>query len=196
VSKQIKQTLNVLTSAVLRIPQGLFFSKNHTWVYLEKNGNAKIGMDDFLHKIVGEIQIVPLKSPGDKVQKGDVLAEIHQSEKKLKVLSPVSGEIISAQIPEDNLIFPESDPYDGGWFYSLKPANWKAETSGFYLAEEATTWINKELVRFKDFLNISMSKHSEEPFMMVLQEGGELCMNPLSDLKSEIWDDFQKEFME
>ena len=74
--------------------------------------------------------------------------------------------------------------------------NWKAETSGFYLAEEATSWINRELERFKDFLNVSMAKYSGEPSMVTLQEGGELRINLLSELQPEIWNDFQKEFLE
>jgi len=195
VSKQIQQAMSVLTSGILSIPQGLFFSKNHTWVYLEKTGNAKIGIDDFLQKVVGEIEIVPLKSDGEQVQKGDVLAEINQNGKRLKILSPISGEVIAAHFPENNLGLPDSDPYDQGWFYSLKPANWKAETSGYYLAEEATNWVKNELERFKDFLNVSLAKHSGGSSLFALQEGGELRMNPLSELQPEIWDDFQKEFL-
>ena len=198
VKKQVKHALDVLNSAVLKIPQGLFFSKNHTWVYLEKSGHVKIGIDDFLQKVVGEIQVVPLKSSGDQVKRGDVLAEITREGRKLKILSPVSGEITENNLEESNLNLglPESDPYDKGWFYSLKPTNWKAETSGFFLAEEATKWINAELSRVKDFLNISVAKYSGDPSMAVLQEGGELQINPLSEMQPEIWNDFQKEFLE
>lgn len=196
VQKQIRQALNVLTAGALKIPQGFFFSKNHTWVFLEKTGNAKVGIDDFLQKIVGEVQIVLQKVPGEQVKKGDVLAEMDQNGKKLRVLSPVSGEIIESNIAENNASLPTNDPIGEDWFYSIKPSNWKAETSGFYLAEEATGWIKKELERFKDFLNVSLAKHSAEPALVTLQEGGELRTNLLSELEPEIWNDFQKEFME
>ena len=196
VSKQLHQAFDVLTAGVLKIPQGLLFCKNHTWVHLEQTGRAKIGIDDFLQKIVGEIQFVPLKSLGEKVKKGDVLAEINQNGKRLKILSPVSGEIIEANIPEMNLGLAESDSYGENWLFSLKPANWKTETSGFFLGEEATKWISSELLKFKDFLSVSLAKHSYEASMVALQEGGELLINPLSGLQPEIWADFQKEFLE
>lgn len=196
VGKQIQQAINVLTAGILNIPQGLFFSKNHTWVYLEKTGNAKIGIDDFLQKVVGEVQIVPLKSSGEQVQKNDVLAEIEQNGKRLKIVSPISGEVIATHLPENKLGLPNSDPYEEGWFYALKPSNWKAETSGFFLAEEATNWIKNELERLKDFLNVSMAKYSGESAALAFQEGGELVANPLSHVQPEIWDDFQKQFLE
>jgi len=198
ISKQLKETLKVLTASVLKIPQGLFFSKNHTWVYLEKNGELKIGIDDFLQKVVGEIKVVPLISLGDQVKKGDALAEIRKDERRLKVLSPVSGRITSTNMDAGklNLGLPDSDPYDEGWLFSLKPTKWKTEVTGFYFAEEATQWINAELARVKDFLNISVAKYSGDTSAVILQEGGELSINPLSELQSEIWNDFQKEFLE
>jgi len=195
VRKKIQQAINVLTAGILNIPQGLFFSKNHTWVYLEKTGNAKIGIDDFLQKVVGEVQVLPVKSAGEQVHKGDVMAEIEQNGKRLKILSPISGEVVTTHFSENKLGLPESDPYNDGWFYILKPANWKAETAGFFLAEEATNWIKNELERLKDFLNISLSKYSGESPILALQEGGELVVNPLSEVQPEIWDDFQKEFL-
>jgi glycine cleavage system H protein len=196
VKEQFQQALNVLTAGVLRIPHGLLFSKNHTWVSLEKTGYAKFGIDDFLQKIVGETQFVPLKTQGEVVQKGEILAEINQKGKRLKVLSPISGEIMAVNIHKTNLGLPGSDPYEKGWFYSLKPFNWKAETSGFFIADEAGTWIKKELERFKDFLNVSLAQHSGQPSTVAFQEGGELMLNPLSEMHPEIWNKFQKEFLE
>ena len=196
VRKQVRQVLNILTAGILNIPQGLFFSKNHTWVYLEKAGSAKVGIDDFFQKVVGEVQVVPVKSSGEQVQKGDVLAEVEQNGKQLKILSPISGEVISTHLPENNLGLPDSDPYDEGWLYALKPVNWKAETTEFLLAEEATNWMKNELKRLKDFLNVSLAKYSGESAMLAFQEGGELIVNPLSGMESEIWHDFQKEFLE
>ena len=63
-------------------------------------------------------------------------------------------------------------------------------------AEKATNWLTKELERFRDFLPMSMEKHSPELSMVALQDGGELIDNTLSDLPNEVWQDFQGEFLD
>ncbi|TFH35476.1 MAG: hypothetical protein E4G95_06850, partial [Bacteroidia bacterium] len=88
------------------------------------------------------------------------------------------------------------DPYRKGWIYKVQPSNWVKETNSYLLAEEATDWSVREVERFKDFLTVgAMRKFSEEPSMVLLQDGGEIRENILSDLPVEVWTDFQEEFL-
>ena len=87
------------------------------------------------------------------------------------------------------------DSYQDYWIYKIKPQNWIEETSAFFLAEEASAWIRKELERFKDFLAESMAKHSPETAMVALQEGGELRSDTMSELPDGVWEDFQESFL-
>jgi hypothetical protein len=64
------------------------------------------------------------------------------------------------------------------------------------MANEALTWTGMELQRFKDFLAGSVRKYDPEVSMVLMQDGGELCDLPLSDLPDEIWQDFQKSFLD
>ena len=188
--------MGILTANILRIPQGLFYSKNHTWVHLEKSGVAKVGLDDLLQHLTGEVNFKNLKSPGEMIHKGDLLTEIEKNGKKLKIFAPISG-----KIENTNSILIESpeilneEPYERGWLYRIKPSNWIADTKSYYLAEDATNWAKKELERFKDFLAVSIKRHSSEPSMIAFQDGGELIDNTLSELPDEVWSDFQKEFL-
>ena len=70
-----------------------------------------------------------------------------------------------------------------------------AETNSFYIAEEASNWSAKELERFKDFLAVSVERYAPEPSNIILQDGGELIDEPLSQLPTEIWQDFQRSFL-
>ena len=195
-TKHIKKALGILSANILRIPQGLFYSKNHTWAHLERSGNAKVGLDDFLLHITGEVSFTSLKNPGDFMSKGELMAEVTQDGKILKITSPLSGKII-----DTNIILNETagilneDPYGKGWIYKVKPTGWIEETSSYYLAQEAIAWSEKELVRFKDFMAESVKRYSPEASMLILQDGGELCDQPLSELPDEIWHDFQKSFL-
>jgi glycine cleavage system H protein len=195
VSSQLKN-LGRLTLNALNIPQGLFFSKNHTWTFLEKSGLAQVGVDDLLLHITGEVSYKNLKEPGDRIKKGDLLAEIESNGKLLRISSPVSGEII-----DTNSILGKTpgvlneDPYQKGWMYKIKPSGWASETNSYYLADEATNWAAKELVRFKDFIASSVGKYSPEVSKVVLQDGGEMIDHTLSELPEEVWNDFQKNFL-
>ena len=196
VVQHIQQGIRVLTTNFLRIPKGLFFSPNHTWLYLEKSGQAKIGLDDFLQNVLGEIAIHSLKSTGETVKKGEVLAIIEQGGKQLRVHSPLSGEIVAANILPGESDGPAAKELEDGWLYSIVPASWQKETSGFLLGAEATNWFTDEITRLKDFLNINLARQAGVLTVLAFQEGGELEPNPLAKLDAGIWDEFQNEFMD
>ncbi|MHC1702338.1 MAG: glycine cleavage system protein H [Tenuifilaceae bacterium] len=196
ISRQFQKALGVLTANILRIPQGLFYSKNHTWSHLEISGIAKVGLDDLLLHLTGEVKLNHIKKPGDHVKKGDILAEIDRNGKQLMIYSPISGEILKTNtLINANPEVLNQDPYGDGWLYKIKPTNWVVETNAYYLAEDATNWSAKELERFKDFVANSMKKHTAEPALLILQDGGELSDHTLSELPNEVWQDFQKDFL-
>src|SRR5512145_249134 len=112
VRETVRKALGVLSANVLRIPQGVFYSKNHTWAYLEKSGIARIGLDDLLLHITGEVSVNHLKNPGDRVTKGDLVAQIDQNGKSLDIFSPISGEVVSANpVLNGNRELLNADPY-------------------------------------------------------------------------------------
>jgi len=196
--KQIKQAISTISANILRIPQGIFFSRFHTWTHLEESGAAKVGLDDFLLHVTGKVELSHLKNPGQVIEKGDLLTMIDQGGKQLKVYSPISGKILNTNslINDDNEIL-NKDPYDDGWIYKIKPSSWVKETKSYFLAEEAIDWSTKELNRFKDFLaGDPMRRYSTEPSMILLQDGGEIRENVLSELPNEVWEKFQEEFLE
>ena len=197
VFQQIREVVSVLSAKILRIPQGIYFNKNHTWTHLGESGAAKVGLDDFLQHVIGNVRLTNLKNQGESIKKGELLAEVKQGGKVLKVYSPISGEVleINSTLTENPEII-NSDPYDQGWIYQIKPSNWVKETNTYFLADKATEWSKKEFVRFKDFLSRgAMRRFSTEPSMVLLQDGGEIRENVLSELPDEVWEDFQKEFL-
>ncbi len=196
IKEYFRKAIGVLTDSMLQIPQGIFYSKNHTWAYLEKSGTARIGLNDLLIHITGDVDVKQIRQPGDVIKKGDLIAEIDHNGKSLSIFAPVSGEIIRANpLLNSNKELLVEDPYGAGWLYSIKPSSWVSEISSLYLAGEATELLKKELVRYKDFLATGMQKYSPNGAMVVLQDGGELSENSLSEMPDELWKDFQKEFL-
>lgn len=194
--KQMQKLLGSLSPNSLQVPQGLFFSRFHTWTHLDRSGVAKVGLDDLLMHITGEVKLSKILDSGERIKKGDFLGEIVQNDKRLKIYSPISGEIMETNsLLTENPELMNEDPYQKGWIYKIKPTSWVTDTQSYFLAEDASLWAKQELDRFKDFLAESIGKYSPDPSSVVLQDGGELRDQPLSELSNEIWQDFQQEFM-
>jgi glycine cleavage system H protein len=192
----VSNVKSFITASALRIPQGIFFSKYHTWAHLEKNGLAKVGLDDLLVYITGDVELTQFKKPGEKIEKGELLARIKYNGNSLEILSPVSGKVEQTNsVLEKSPELIKEDPYQLGWIYSIGPTNWKDDTNSYYLAEDATSWAVQELERFKDFLAVSSSRVNPQPVGLVLQDGGEIMEKPLSKFPQEVWDEFQKNFL-
>lgn len=196
VKDQFSRAADALTTAMLKIPQGIFHSKSHTWAFLEKSGVAMVGIDNFLPNITGELRIRLLKKPGERLRKGELMAVVDHQDKSLKVFSPISGTIVSTNpglFTISGLL--NNDPYGQGWLYHIKPSLWIEEIPSFLIAEDASDWLAKELLRYKDFLVSRLARYSPETSMVVLQDGGELTGNSLSELPDDVWIDFQKAFL-
>jgi glycine cleavage system H protein len=193
---KIRRLPAILTAGILRIPQGLFFCKNHTWAHLSRNGVAEIGLDDLLLHITGEVNLITIRENGERISRGDIIARIEQNGKTLTVLSPVSGVVMNSNhaLTEHPALLAE-DPYKEGWIYKVKPSAWKAETSSYLLAEDAVAWLGNELSRFRDFLMASASEYTHRTPELILQDGGELKDHTLSEMPDAIWSSFQEEFM-
>lgn len=194
--KQSQKSGGILNINTLRIPQGLFFSKFHTWAHLGVSGVARVGLDDLLLHMIGEVKFDRIISTGERIKKGDLLARIEHKGNILKVFSPISGEIMEVNpVLENNPELLNEDPYVKGWMYKIKPFSWTADTYSYYLAEDATLFSRQELDKFKEFISASIGKYTPIPSMQILQDGGELLDQPLSGLPPEAWQEFQEDFM-
>lgn len=187
----------ILSPAFLAVPKGLFYGRNHTWAFLEKTGMARVGLNDLLAHLTGQVNVRLLKNNGEEVKKGELFAELESGGKLLKIFSPVSGTIQRSNqklLAEPGLF--NSDPYGQGWLFEIEPSNWRSETSGYYLAEKASEWLKTEFVRFKDFVVQTLSADSLDQPQLVMQDGGELVDQTLKNLPEEAWQDFQNEFLQ
>lgn len=187
----------IFSENTLDVPNGLFFDKTHTWVFLEKSGTVRIGIDDFLQHVTGSITKVKLKNPGELVKKGEPILSLIQNGKQLCINSPVSGRI--SDYNETLLDTPSTinrSPYSKGWVYLIEPTNWLREIQFYQMAEKYKEWIKNEFLRLKDFLATTINIKSHESAYMVLQDGGLIKDNVLANLGPEVWEEFQTNFVD
>ncbi len=186
-----------LSSVLSAVPQGILFSKNHTWAHLLRSGEARIGICSLLTNLTGSVNLKMLKEPGSRVARGEILAEISQNGKRMTIVSPVSGTVtgLNPSLGDDPSLLHE-DPYGKGWVCSIRPADWIAETGGFRVADGATAWFRMELERIRDFMANTARKSVNDSSAVYLQDGGEPAGQLLASMPPEVWHAFQKEFLE
>jgi len=179
------------------VPKGLYFDKTHTWAFMEKDGNVKVGIDDFLQHITGTLNRIKMKEPGEMVRKGEKVLTIIRDGKQLNIYAPISGKIIeqNPKLLTDTSIINHS-PFSKGWVYLIEPKNWLREIQFLYMADTYREWLKDEFTRLKDFFASSAQSKSLVYSHVILQDGGSLADNVLADLEPEIWEDFQVKFID
>lgn len=177
-------------------PEGLFFDKSHTWIFMEKDGNVRIGIDDFLQHVTGPITRINMKKPGDSIKKGEPFLTLIQQGKHLDIQSPVSG-IVREQNKElvANSGIINAAPFSEGWVYVVEPANWLKEIQAFAMGDKYRSWLKTEFSRLKDFLSSGIKSLGMVEPAPVLQDGGELRDGILEGFGPEVWEEFQTGFI-
>lgn len=180
----------------VKIPEGLFFDRTHTWSFMEKNGKVRTGIDDFLQHVTGTITRVIMKNPGESVVKGEVYLTLVQDGKQLEIQSPVSGTIVekNSDLLSDASLLNKA-PYAEGWIYTVQTQNWMNELSSFFMGDSYRNWLKQEFSRLKDFLAFTVKPHDSEHVQVAMQDGGELKEGLLEIFGPEVWEEFQTNFI-
>ena len=184
------------TEDSVKVPGGMLFDCGHTWAFREKDGTIRVGLDDFLQKLAGPLTRILMKDEETVITKGEPLFTLVQDGKQLVVVAPVSGTIktINTDLISAASIINQS-PYDLGWIYIIEPLNWSREATFLRVAETYKEWLNKEFARLKDFFAQKGNTTNLNP-SVVMQDGGEIIQNALSQMGPEVWEDFQTNFLD
>ena len=195
--KEISQAtaLKKSNDEFVRLPKGVFFYPGHTWAQIHPSGNVTVGVDDFVQKVVGQIDEIKTEPVGSTVKQGQKLIQVCQKNRVLEFASPVDGTVI--QINDQILKDPTSmkeNIYQAGWIYEIKPANISLNLPRLLIGEKSIAWIKSELSRFRDFLQ----SPALNPVMVgqTLQDGGQPVHGLLEQFNDENWSKFQKEFLQ
>jgi glycine cleavage system H lipoate-binding protein/ABC-type phosphate transport system substrate-binding protein len=176
-------------------PEGLYFDKTHTWIFMERDGKVRVGIDDFLQNFTGKYTRIKMKKTGDSVKRNEPVVTLIQDGKHLDICAPVSGTVkaINEALTDE----PErinNSPYNEGWIYLIEPLNWLSEIRFFKMGQHYRSWLRRELLRLKDFFAVSV--HAKVYGQVVFQDGGEICEAVLQEFGPEVWEDFQKHFLD
>jgi CheY-like chemotaxis protein len=135
---------------VVNVPGGIFVSPQHTWVSVEVNGEARVGLDDFIHKSLGPTDDIVFPNPGAEIRKGAPLFTIWRGEHSLTFPSPLDGKITRANHDLTyHLDLLQRRPYQMGWICALEPANLSADLTEMTIGCDAVPWYEQEIAKLR-----------------------------------------------
>jgi glycine cleavage system H lipoate-binding protein len=178
----------------LRLPDGVFFDRSHTWLSLFPSGKIRLGVDDFVSGLLENPQIRLLRQSGEQVEKGDPLLVLKDGERHLTVRSPLAGRIEAVNRALENrpelmrhLLFSD------GWAYVMQPAR-PEELTHLMLGGASRSWMASELGRLRDlFAGVS---GGTVPAPATLPDGGTPAPGALSLLGGAHWQRFEELFLQ
>jgi Glycine cleavage H-protein len=134
---------------------------------------------------------------GGKIKKGEPILSIVQNGKRLQINAPISGTINEqneALISDSSLL--NNSPYNDGWVYLVEPTNWLKEIQFLIMEKKYKEWLRNEFTRLKDFIAAYIKPDTLGYQQIILQDGGAISDGFLADFSPEIWEDFQKNFID
>lgn len=178
------------------VPAGLFFHPGHTWVNLLFSGHVKVGVDDFLQRLLGRVDAITLPPQGVEVKAGEPFAVLHQGARRLALLAPVSGVVaaVNGEVAKAPGLL-RRDPYTRGWLVALQPQGLAAGLAGLTVGEGALSWLRAELARMRDFLRETLEAHRDAVVGATAADGGLTADGLLERLDDAGWTEFQSRFL-
>ncbi|MBE0557951.1 MAG: glycine cleavage system protein H [Proteobacteria bacterium] len=184
----------------LALPKGIFLASGHTWAEVLSNGHARVGVDDFVRKLVGKIdrvQILPVRS---KVKRAEPMCTLHQAGRDLTVRAPLSGTIVNVNPrAADSPSSLNADSYVAGWLAVIEPSDLASEIKFMRVADEASAWLRQELRRFRDFIEEHIRPSGMEGEYATagntLLDGGAPVAGLLGKVGPDTWRGFEREFL-
>lgn len=184
-----------INAGSINIPKGVWYDKTHTWLFREKNGEVRLGIDDFFQHLTGPLTRIELKKTGESVIKGEALLTIARDGKRLTIYSPITGTVTDSNLNLlDNPYAINADPFSLGWIYLVEPLNWKREMEFLKLADNYREWIKMEFARLKDVLT-AILKPAQFESAVILQDGGAVKDGLLAEMEPQVWEEFQANFI-
>jgi glycine cleavage system H lipoate-binding protein len=157
------------------VPAGIFVSPDHTWVNIEMDGTVRVGIDDFVRKIIEKIDEIELPKLDQKVKKGDILFMIKRGNHSFKISSPISGKVIL--INNEHLEHPEwiaIKPFELSWMCCIEPSDLSEELHSLKIGQGTVKWYQEEIEKFdkiiKEIENGAQQADTTEEGKKILSE--------------------------
>jgi glycine cleavage system H lipoate-binding protein len=164
------------------------YHQGHTWAAPAEQNSLRVGVDDFVQKLIGKVDKIRLPEKGSVLRQGETGFTFEVDGRTIPVLAPVDGEVtrINTELLKDTEKM-QQDPYGSGWLFEVRPKDLKRNMSQLFTGNMAKAWLQHQVDRISELMTARMG--------VVLQDGGAIAPGFARELEPENWDDLTREFL-
>lgn len=106
--------------SALTYPENILYHPEHTWVRIEADGSAVVGITDFAQDQLGEVAFVDLPSAGSRFAAGDEFGTVESIKAVSSLHMPIEGTVteVNADLGSDPSLV-NTSPYGDGWMLRI-----------------------------------------------------------------------------
>ncbi len=164
------------------------YHQGHAWAAPAEQNSLRVGVDDFVQKLIGKVDKIRLPEKGAVLRQGEAGFSFEVDGRTIPVLAPVDGEVtrINTELLKDTEKM-QQDPYGSGWLFEVRPKDLKRNLSQLFTGNLAKAWLQQQVDRISQLMTARMG--------VVLQDGGAIAPGFARELEPENWDDLTREFL-
>ena len=172
----------------IKIPHGFYFHKGHTWVKVEEGSDVRIGLDDFILRILGPLDHIEAPLIGKALVQNSVDILLNRGENRAGVLSPISGVVtaVNTNVRHKGRLA-NQDPYADGWILRAHAKNLRKDLLTLLIGSETKDFYKKEMNRLYHFI--------ENEAGPLAADGGQLGNDVYGNIPRIDWDRLVRRFL-
>jgi len=122
---------------IFTVKKGLFYTENDVWTKI-KDGEAQIGVTDFLQRRSGDVTFVELPKKGSIIKREEEEIFSYETIKAIvSIASPFDGIITEVNtMLKDKPELINEDPYGEGWIATISPSHLEEDKRYLMTAEK------------------------------------------------------------
>lgn len=171
------------------MPAHYYFHRGHAWARVEYGGRVRIGLDDFITRLLGPLDQVELPALGRTLGQGEPGMGLAREGHQAKVLSPLQGVVVAVN-PEikSRARLANERPYGGGWLCMVQPTRLAGDLHNLMRNSEAENWLGSEANRLGDMV-------AEQTRFRLAATGGRMVADIYGEVPGLEWKRIVNEFL-
>ncbi len=184
----VVKPVDVFNIQGFKVPQGYYLHRGHAWVKLEEGASVRVGIDDFVLRVLGPPDQALSPLIGKEVTQDSPDIILKRGEKQARMLSPVTGVVtaVNPVLRENGRAAGES-PYAEGWMMRVQAKNLRKDLRNLMMGDETKTSLARDVDRLYGLI--------EETVGPLAADGGYLADDLYGNLPQIGWDRLTRLFL-